>query len=45
MVLGEEGCVAIVLEEPAASLLKVSRLSWKMYVILRMETGARAVAV
>jgi len=35
-VLWEEGCVAIVLEEPAASIFKVSKLSWKM-LILRME--------
>jgi hypothetical protein len=37
MVLWEEGCVAIVLEEPAASFFRVNKLSWKMYVILRME--------
>jgi len=36
MVLWEQGCVAIVLEEPAASLFQVSKLSLKMYVILRM---------
>jgi len=39
MMVWEEGCVTIVLEEPAASLFKVSKLSWKMYVILRMENG------
>jgi hypothetical protein len=37
MVLGEKGCVVSVLEEPAASIFRVSKLSCKMYVILGPE--------
>jgi hypothetical protein len=37
MVLWEEGCVAGVLEEPNASIFRVSKPSWKIHVMLGVE--------